>query len=154
MSIKLADILSRDSLLPQLCSFDKQGVLSEFANLAAKVTSTLNESEILEILSCREKRGTTAIGNHIAIPHGKSQKIDKIIALFGRSEKGIDFCAFDEKPIHIFFVLIAPEEGSKEYLHAIARITKILKNEAVRNNLRECQTDEIFDILMLEDQKF
>ncbi|HLD82322.1 MAG TPA: PTS sugar transporter subunit IIA, partial [Candidatus Omnitrophota bacterium] len=98
--------------------------------------------------------GSTAIGQGIAIPHAKSDCIDKLIAAFGLSKKGIDFDSLDAEPAYIFFLLVAPQDSAGPHLKALARISRLLKDKYFRDSLRACTDDKsILKIIAGEDEK-
>ncbi|MBU0505629.1 MAG: PTS sugar transporter subunit IIA [bacterium] len=151
--MKLSDLLTEDALIPQLQSEDKNSVLEEFANHATSISPDLNKDLILKILVNREQLGSTAVGNGVAIPHGKVPGLEKIIALFGRSESGIDFHSHDEKTTQLFFVLLAPETAIGNHLQALARLSRLLKDSRIREKLIQCPKEELYNFLISEDNK-
>ncbi|MBR3193993.1 PTS sugar transporter subunit IIA, partial [Bosea sp. (in: a-proteobacteria)] len=84
----------------------------------------------------RERLGSTGIGDGIAIPHGRMAGIDRLVGLFARAEKAIDFEALDGQPVDIIFVLIAPEGAGADHLKALARVARVLRNQAVLEQVR------------------
>ena len=134
----IMDILRRQDVIPTLAARTKDAVLEE---LAAKLVEGHPEQdlrELLAILQERERLGSTGIGDGIAIPHGKVRRMTGGLALvFGRSPAGVDFGALDGRPAHLFFLLVAPEEAVGVHLKMLARISRILKNPAVRRGLLE-----------------
>lgn len=151
--MKLRDILKKDAIVDDLKSNDKKGTLTELAVAACKVIPSLNKDDILSVLLNREKLGSTGIGNGIAIPHGKIASLDSIFAIFGRSHDGVNFESHDQKPTHLFFVLLAPEAAIGSHLQALARLSRLLKESSMRERLIKCLPEELFDILLTEDDK-
>lgn len=151
--MKLRDILKKDAIVDDLKSDDKKGTLAELAAAACKVIPTLNKDDILSVLLNREKLGSTGIGNGIAIPHGKIASLESIFAIFGRSHGGVNFESHDQKPTHLFFVLLAPEAAIGSHLQALARLSRLLKENSMREKLIKCLPEELFDILLTEDDK-
>lgn len=151
--MKLSDLLDRNATVDDLKGVDKRGILAEFAEVAHRLVPSLQKDDILQILLSREQLGSTAVGNGVAIPHGKVPGLEKISAIFGRSKKGVDFQAHDEKPTHLFFVLLAPETAIGNHLQALARLSRLLKDEKIREKLVQCHANEIYDNLITEDDK-
>ena len=151
--MKLSELLNKSAIIDDIKSTDKKGVLTEFATLAQKLSPKLHQEEILEILSNREQLGSTAVGNGVAIPHGKVPGLERIFAIFGRSKKGIDFHSHDEKLTHLFFVLLAPETAIGNHLQALARLSRLLKDEKIRERLVQCPSEELYELLISEDSK-
>lgn len=151
--MRLRDILLRDAILENLKSSDKVGILQEFSELAEKLDAKLKRDLIFQILASREKLGSTGVGSGVAIPHGKVPELDHIVAIFGRSKKGIDFESHDQKATHLFFVLLAPESAIGNHLQALSRLSRLLKDPRVREKLVQCPRDELYELLLVEDEK-
>lgn len=150
--LKLRDILGAVAIIGELQSDDKKGVLVEFSRLAASLTN-LGEDAVLEVLLNREKLGSTAVGHGVAIPHGKVSGLNNIVALFGRSRQGVDFQAHDHIPSQIFFVILAPETVIGNYLHVLARLSRLMKDERTRQTILKCETKILYQTLIAEDDK-
>lgn len=150
--LKLRDILKPESIIDDLKSLDKRGVLTEFSDLASRLIS-IDKEVVLNILLNREKLGSTAVGHGVAIPHGKIAGLEQITAMFGRSKKGVDFQAHDQKPSQLFFVILAPEAAIGNYLHALARLSRLMKDERIRSHISKCETKELYQVLITEDDK-
>ena len=151
--MKLSELLGKNNIIDSLKGHDKRAILQEFSELAEKIMPHLKASQVLEILQGREQLGSTAVGNGVAIPHGKIPGLDHIIALFGRSKKGIDFQAHDEKLTQLFFVLLAPETAIGNHLQALARLSRLLKDARLREKLVSCPLSELHALLIAEDEK-
>jgi len=152
--LKITDFLTPNRVIPALRGKKKDEVLTEMADGLAASNSKLNKEKVLQVLSEREKISTTAIGEGVAIPHGKLASVQRIEGLFARSPDGVDFASLDGGPTHLFFVLVAPEDGAADHLKALARISRLLKDSAFRGRLMAGKSrEEIFDIIATEDQK-
>jgi PTS system nitrogen regulatory IIA component len=153
--VKITDFLSIQTVIPALAGREKKAVLEEMANWLASQHRQLNERRVLEVLLEREKISTTAIGEGVAIPHGKLPGVERVLGVFARSPEGVDFASLDGEPTHLFFTLIAPEDAAADHLKALARISRLLKDTAFRRRLMQGRTSqEIFDAIAEEDQKF
>jgi PTS system nitrogen regulatory IIA component len=153
--VKITDFLNVHTVIPALKSREKNAALEEMAQQLAAQHPSLEGPRVLRVLLEREKISTTAIGEGVAIPHGKLPGVDKVVGVFARSPEGVDFASLDGEPTHLFFTLIAPEDAAADHLKALARISRLLKDTAFRNRLMKGQTrEEIFDIIAEEDQKF
>jgi len=152
--MKLLDVMNRETIIADLASTDKKGILEEMAEPAAKKAG-ISRDDCVRVLLERERLGSTGIGEGIGIPHGKMSNLDNLILGFGRSLKGIDFDSMDGHPTHLFFLLITPENSTGLHLKVLARISKILKNSEFKSKLLSAKDrDEIFDIIEEEDQDF
>lgn len=132
----LTDLLSPNAVISPLRANGKKQALQELAQHAAALTG-LPERELSEALLQRERLGSTGIGDGIAIPHGRLPGIDRLIGLFARVEKPIDFDALDGQPVDIIFVLIAPEGAGADHLKALARVARVLRNQSVLDQVRK-----------------
>lgn len=131
----LIDLLSPAAVISPLRANGKKQALLELAQHAAQLTG-LPERDLFEALLQRERLGSTGIGEGIAIPHGRMAGIDRLVGLFARTEKPIDFDALDGQPVDIIFVLIAPEGAGADHLKALARVARVLRNQAVLEQVR------------------
>jgi PTS system nitrogen regulatory IIA component len=153
--VKITDFLTVQTVIPTLASRDKNAALEEMAEWLVSHHRHLNKQKVLTVLLEREKISTTAIGEGVAIPHGKLPGVERVFGVFARSPQGVDFASLDGGPTHLFFVLIAPENAAADHLKALARISRLLKDEAFRRRLMEGQTSqELFKIIAEEDEKF
>ncbi len=154
MVMKISDVLHKETIICSLTAHDKQGVISEFGGKLAQF-SGIAPSEITKVLMEREGMGSTGIGSGIGIPHGKVEGLNEPLMAFGLSSKGVDFESLDGKPVHIFFVLLTPENAPSLHLKLLAGISKILRNEPFRHRLMAAScADEISNILRDEEETF
>ena len=143
----LSDLVSLDGVLPALKVQSKKQAIQELSSRAAKVTG-LPEREIFDTLQQREQLGSTGIGQGIAIPHGKLANLKKIVGLFARLERPIDFDAIDDQPVDLIFVLLAPEGAGADHLKALALIARFLRDPANAAKLRGCRNlDATYSVL-------
>jgi nitrogen PTS system EIIA component len=129
------DLVSPNAIIPAMKVNGKKQALQEIAAKAAALTGQ-NEKAILEILLQREKLGSTGVGNGVAIPHGKLQKLGNVFGLFARLERPIDFEALDAQPVDLIFLLLAPEGAGADHLKALARVARLLRDPEVARKLR------------------
>ena len=150
--MKIIDMLKTDYILEELKSGNKRDVLKELVGSFMKIHQKLDSEATLNVLFEREKLGSTGIGEGIAIPHGKITGLDQLILSFGRSAVGIDFDAMDSKPVHLFFLLIAPENSAGQHLKTLAKISKMLKDSVFRTKLMAAKSkDELYKIIANQD---
>lgn len=140
--MKLMDFLISDAIEPDMKSTTKVASIGELVALLKKAGAIADEHAVAEIILEREELGSTGIGEGIAVPHGKSDAVDKLVAAFGRSERGIDFESMDNQPVHLLFLLVAPKDVSGPHLMALARISRLLKNRAFRKSLMDASDKE------------
>lgn len=153
--MRINGLLQPEDILPALAAGTKEEVLAELAALVAARHPGLDREAILKILRERERLGSTGIGDGIAIPHGKLKHLDVPLMAVGRSMNGVDFEALDQKPVHLFFLLIAPEEAAGVHLKMLARISRILKDPAVRKSLLDAPDSEaLYSVIREQDSRY
>ena len=92
--------------------------------------------EILETILGRERLGTTGVGQGVAIPHGRLEKIDRLYGLFAKLDEPIDFESIDDQPVDLIFMLLAPESAGADHLKALAKVSRLLRDRAMCEKLR------------------
>ncbi|QBF82459.1 PTS IIA-like nitrogen-regulatory protein PtsN [Shewanella maritima] len=115
----------------------KKKVLQLISEIAAEQYSDLSAQEIFESLVAREKKGSTGIGNGIAIPHGRLDSIEQPIAVFIKCDEAIDFDAIDDKPVDLLFALIVPSDQCQQHLATLACIAEKLNDKQTLKQLRK-----------------
>ena len=135
--VELVDIISPDSVILDLpsCSSKRQ-VLRELAQRAAAAAGVETQT-VLEALTERERLGTTGIGHGIAIPHARLDGLNRLVGLFVRLDQPVDFEALDQRPSDLIFLLLAPSAAEADSLRALARISRLLRDPALRQRLRK-----------------
>ena len=153
--MKILDILRKEFIIDRLKSKDKNGVLKELAEVLVENGKVKDLKKVVETLQERERLGSTGIGDGVAIPHGKVKGFTRIVAAFGRSLDGIDFDSIDGKPVHLFFLLLAPEKSAGDHLKALARIARLMNDKSFRDELMAAKDgEEIYNIIAKEEEKF
>ena len=154
--MKITEFLAKEAIITEIKSVKKEDVIKELVDvlISANEIEKHDRNKLIEALMAREALGSTAIGQGVAIPHAKSECVEKLVAAFGLSRKGIDFDSLDGEPVHIFFLLLAPQDSAGPHLKALARISRLLKDKYFRDSLRACtDAKEIVKIIAGEDEK-
>lgn len=133
--MEFAELLSSEAVIASLRATSKKQALQELAHRAVRLTR-LPERQIFDALLERERLGTTGVGQGVAIPHAKFQGLERLCGLFARLEQPIDFEAIDDRPVDILFALLAPENSGADHLKALARVSRLLRNQSVCAKLR------------------
>ncbi len=153
--VTIRDLLQDELIIEEIAATDKMGVLREFARLLRATGRVQKEEELVRVLSERESLGSTGIGNGVAIPHGKLHNIPEMIMAFGRSSRGVEYQSLDAQPVHLFFLLVTPDDQPGDHLKALARISRILKNPVLREGLIQAsQRQELQRLIYEEDGKY
>ena len=147
--MQLDQIFKVDFINANLLAKTKIEALTELVNAIAKGGIKLKSSSIIEILQQRENLGSTGIGDGVAIPHGKIPELDDLIVAFGRSMEGVPYDSIDGKPVHLFFLLLAPENSAGQHLKVLAKISKMLKVANFRKMLLKAKSQsDLFKIII------
>lgn len=138
--MRILDLIPAGGVVDDLQSETKEGVLRELSEAICRAVPGMAPDRLLAVLMERESLGSTGIGEGVAIPHGKMPGIDRLIAAFGRSRGGVQFASLDGHPARYFFLVIAPESNSSGmHLKALARISRLAKDERFRRRLLEAE---------------
>lgn len=149
--MKLGTILPPGMIAAGLKANSKKQLLQELAALAAR-GSDVNEREVFDALLQRERLGSTGIGNGLAIPHGRFANVQRLMGVFARLDKPVDFEAVDGIPVDLVFVLLAPEGAGADHLQGLARVARLLRNPSVVQSLRSTRDPAaIYSILTAGD---
>ena len=153
--MKIDEILKKESLIFNLDGKNKLEVIKEMTEHLKQNNIIKDSKALYETLMEREKLGSTGIGENVAIPHGKSFELKQIITVFARSLNGVDFESLDQKPVHFVCMVIAPAHSTGQHLKALARISRLFKNNVLREGiLKSKNADAIYSLILEEDSKF
>jgi PTS system nitrogen regulatory IIA component len=145
----LPDIIAEGAIIPALRVESKKHLLQEIAVKAADLTGR-PAKEIFETLSERERLGSTGAGSGIAIPHGKLPKLGRVIGLFARLERPVDFDSIDGQPVDLVFTLLAPEGAGADHLKALSRIARLTRDPGNVQKLRNARDEASLRALLAQ----
>jgi len=152
--MKILDLLNKEAIIAELNATDKKGVIEELIAPISQLTR-IDNKDLVRVIMNREHLGSTGIGEGIGIPHGKLKDLPSLVLGFGLSRKGVDFESIDGQPVYIFFLLLTPEDSAGLHLKLLARISRLLKNDFFRQQLREAQTtEEVYAVIETGDEDF
>lgn len=142
--MKLTEIVHESGIVTSLQSTERDQVIRDLvlALIEAGAVDAGLESEIVESILEREKRGSTGFGKGVAVPHVKHSRIDRMVAGIGISESGVDFNALDKQPVYAVFLLLSPADRPEEHLQAMEVIFKNLSKDTFRRFLRQSRSVE------------
>ncbi|HEX3861608.1 MAG TPA: PTS IIA-like nitrogen regulatory protein PtsN [Stellaceae bacterium] len=133
--MQVADLLLPRGVVAHLRVSNKKQALQEIARRAATMCG-VPDRRVYEVLTERERLGSTGIGRGIAIPHGKLSELSQLCGLFARLERPIAFESIDDHPVDLVFVLLAPAEAGAEHLRALALVSRLLRDGTICQKLR------------------
>jgi PTS system nitrogen regulatory IIA component len=142
--VLLTELLSADRIRIPLGSRTKDELLRELVELATQGQPPAAVDAILASVRERELELSTGIGEGIAIPHGRTSLIDQLVMSAGVTPTPVDYDALDGKPVELFFLLVGPESASGAHVKALARISRLLRRDALRQQLRSAETGDAF----------
>jgi len=159
--MKVVDFLSSDAIIPALVGATKGEVLAEMASFLCAQQSAANGQSAIEpkvlcrVLEERELLASTAIGDGIAIPHGKLDTIERLVGVLGRSLPGLAFDSIDGKPTHLVFMLVAPSNSAGAHLKALARLSRLFRDASFRQRLLDAPDGAtLYQTIVEEDGKY
>ena len=150
MIMKLSDFIVTNAIIPQLSSTERDDVIAELIDglVAAGNCDAAIRDELIKLILDREKKGSTGFGKGVAVPHVKHEKIKKMCATIGVSQKGVDFNALDKAPVYSIVLLLSPISKPDDHLQAMENIFSNLQKDTFRKFLRQSTTvEEIKDLL-------
>lgn len=145
ITLLLADLVSADRVRIPLAARDKAGVISELSEVAARAAGLPEESgTIREAVEAREEVLSTGIGGGVALPHGKTGRLEELVVVAGTSPEPIDFRALDGKPVRLFVMLVGPPGAAGVHVKALSRISRLLRERTLRERLLAAADPEEF----------
>lgn len=148
----ISELLTPQSIVPDLKVTSKKQVLQEVASVAAEQIG-VEDRIIFDVLVERERLGSTGVGNGVAIPHGKLAKLKKPYMLLARLSAPVNFEARDDRPVDLIFLLLTPENAGADHLTALAKVSRMLRNEKTCNLIRGAETAEAIYSAILESEQ-
>lgn len=142
--MNLSDLLNEDAISLSLKARDKESSIKELVQLLESAHRVDTKGEILSKVLQRESMMSTGVGSGVAIPHGKTRLLDQLVAACGISRAGIDFDSMDGEPATLFILLVSPENLRGPHVKALANVSRLLKEESVRDSLRASETQAAF----------
>jgi len=151
--MSLLDILSEESTIVDLQGETKEDIIRELVDVLPMGDVVTDKEKVLMAVLEREKIMSTGIGDGIAIPHGKSDAVSQLAAALGTQRRGVDFEALDGEPAFVFFLLVSPAKVSGPHIKALARISRLLKNDDFKKKLSAATTPaEVLSVIEAEEQ--
>lgn len=149
--MNLGNLLDLRAISPRVGGSSKRQVLSVIADIAAR-NFGLPAEQVLDALLEREAAGSTGVGHGVAVPHARLDGVDRLRAVFVRLEQPVPFEAVDDQPVDLLFALFAPKGSSSEHLRALARVSRLLRQPEIREQLRQAKTAEAIHLLLVQEE--
>ena len=148
----ISDLLSPETIIPDLKATSKKQVLQELSSYASARLG-IEDRTILDVLLERERLGSTGVGEGVAIPHGKLLQLDRLFLLFARLNRPISFDSYDNRPVDLMFLLLTPENAGGDHLTALAKVSRLLKDQKLCSLLRGSENAETIYSAILESEQ-
>lgn len=141
-------LLEREAISARISASTKRQALAAVADLAAERLK-IDHDLVLDALLEREELGSTGVGHGVAVPHARMDRLDRMTGVFVRLETPVPFESVDDRPVDLLFALFAPKDAGVEHLQALARVSRLLRNKELREQLRKARTaDAIYALLV------
>jgi fructose-specific phosphotransferase system IIA component len=147
-SVKLSALLKESSIELDLKGKNKSEIIAELVEVASRAGGVKNKKAMADAIADREKMGSTAIGNGVAVPHTKIDGVKQPLLIFGRLSDGVDFNSLDGEKTCLFFMLISPKEDIGAHLKILAKISHLIKDRFMVGLFRKAKSKkEILSII-------
>lgn len=154
--MRMTDFVVREAIVPELTATTKEGVIREMVGSLASAGSlkAAETEDIVRAILKRELLGSTGIGRGVAIPHTKHGSVERLIGTVALSRPGVSFESLDGEPVHVFVLLISPQDRPGDHLRALENVSRSLRDDSFVRSLRQATTrDGIWDLLGELDQQ-
>jgi PTS system nitrogen regulatory IIA component len=148
--MQIGDILDRNAIALRVSAANKRQALALIAEIAARSLG-LDAAEILDALAEREQAGSTGVGHGVAAPHARLEGLERMRGVFVRLDQPVQFEAVDDQPVDLIFALFAPQDAGAEHLRALARVSRLLRQAELREQLRQARTADAVHALLVQD---
>ncbi len=142
--MRMSDFVARDAIIPELAATTKEGVIREMVESlrAAGQFRGADLEDVIRAILKRELLGSTGIGRGVAIPHTKHTSVDRLIGTVAVSRTGVPFESLDGEPVHVFVLLISPQDRPGDHLRALENVSRSLRDDGFVRSLRQATTRE------------
>jgi PTS system nitrogen regulatory IIA component len=148
--MRMSDFVAREAIIPELKATTKEGVIREMVEglKAAGYIKGGDSDDIVKAILKRELLGSTGIGRGVAIPHTKHSSVDRLIGTVAISPQGVAFESLDGEPVHVFVLLISPQDRPGDHLRALENVSRSLRDDGFVRSLRHTNgRDAIWNLL-------
>ncbi|UCC11574.1 MAG: PTS sugar transporter subunit IIA [candidate division WOR-3 bacterium] len=153
MALKISDFLKSKAIVMEIKAKDKIEVINELVEHMVSHKFVKNGEEFVKALAKRENLESTGIGDGIAIPHARTNAVQDLVLAFARSPHGVDFSSIDGKPSYLIFLIASPENKKSEYIMALAKLSRLLRKQTVREKLRNAKSpDEVLTVIKQNEE--
>jgi PTS system nitrogen regulatory IIA component len=150
--MRMTDFVARDAIIPELAAVNKEGAIREMVGGLGGVGffKPADTEDIVKAVLKRELLGSTGIGRGVAIPHTKHQSVERLIGTVALSRPGVNFDSLDGEPVHVFVLLVSPQDRPGDHLRALENVSRVLRDDTFVRSLRQAPTREAIWALLSE----
>jgi PTS system nitrogen regulatory IIA component len=150
--MNIGDLLDRGAISPRVSATTKRQALSVIAEIAAR-SFGVKAPAVFDALLERETAGSTGVGLGVAVPHARMPGLTRLRGVFVRLDQPIEFQAVDDMPVDLLFALLAPSDASGEHLRALARVSRVLRQADLREQLRQARSQDAIHALLAQEAR-
>lgn len=150
--MQIGEILDRAAIAPRASAPTKRQALALVSDVAARGFG-LDAGVLLDALAEREQAGSTGVGYGVAVPHARVEGLDRIRGVFVRLDQPVAFDSIDDQPVDLVFALFAPAKAGAEHLRALARVSRLLRQGELREQLRQARTADAIHALLVQEAR-
>jgi mannitol/fructose-specific phosphotransferase system IIA component (Ntr-type) len=154
--MRMSDFVVREAIIPDLKATTKEGVIREMVESlrAAGQFKTGDPEDTIKAILKRELLGSTGIGRGVAIPHTKHTSVERLVGTVALSRPGVVFDSLDGEPVHVFVLLVSPQDRPGDHLRALENVSRTLRDDGFVRALRSATTrEQIWALLDESDQQ-
>ncbi|MBW8813405.1 MAG: PTS IIA-like nitrogen regulatory protein PtsN [Caulobacterales bacterium] len=148
--MNIGELLDRSAISLRVSATNKRKVLAVIAEIAAR-NFGVEASDVLDALTEREAAGSTGVGHGVAVPHARLEGLQRMRGIFVRLEQPVEFEAVDDQPVDLLFALFAPKQAGADHLRALARVSRLLRQSELREQLRKARTADAVHALLVQE---
>ena len=148
--MNIGELLDRTAISARVSAANKKKALAVIAEIAAR-NFGLEPGNVLDALVERESAGSTGVGHGVAVPHARLEGLERMRGIFVRLEQPVEFQSVDDQPVDLLFALFAPKNAGAEHLRALARVSRLLRQGELREQLRKARSADAVHALLVQD---
>ena len=148
--MNIGELLDRTAISARVSAANKKKALAVISEIAAR-NFGLEPGEVLEALVEREAAGSTGVGHGVAVPHARLEGLQRMRGIFVRLDQPVEFESVDDQPVDLLFALFAPKNAGAEHLRALARVSRLLRQGDLREQLRKARSADAVHALLVQD---
>jgi mannitol/fructose-specific phosphotransferase system IIA component (Ntr-type) len=154
--MRMSDFVVKEAIIPDLKATTKEGVIREMVEglKTAGQFRTGDPEDTIKAILKRELLGSTGIGRGVAIPHTKHTSVERLVGTVAISKNGVSFDSLDGEPVHVFVLLVSPQDRPGDHLRALENVSRTLRDDGFVRALRQATSrEQIWSLLDESDQQ-